>query len=335
MSDRPICRVLLSRAMQARCFDEESLGRLARITDLGPPLPDGADEAAQTAAAAGAEIVITGWGTLPLSSALLDGAPGLRLLCHSAGSVKHLLGPDFRRRRIRVASAGQALAVGVAEYAFGLMLVSMKAAWQYNALTHRGVWDAQAMLDWVREPHGATVGIVGASRVGREMIRLCRNLSLAAILVYDPYLSAEEARALGAEKTELDDLMRRSDVVSVHTPAIEACRHIVNARNLALLKDRAILINTARGMCVDEAALIDELRRGRILACIDVTDPEPPAPDSPLFALPNCILTPHIAGAIKGNTRRQGALVVDQIQAYLRGEPIPGEIDLDTLDRLA
>jgi phosphoglycerate dehydrogenase-like enzyme len=129
--------------------------------------------------------------------------------------------------------------------------------------------------------------------------------------------------------------MRRSDVVSLHTPAIEACRHIINARNLALMKDHAIFINTARGMCVDEAALIAELETGRILTCLDVTDPEPPAPGSPLYRLPNCILTPHIAGSIKENCHRQGRAVADQIEAFAAGNALPDELDLAQFDRYA
>ena len=177
--------------------------------------------------------------------------------------------------------------------------------------------------------------MIGASLVGREMLRLCRNLELGALLVFDPYISQEEAATLGAEKVELDDLMRRADVVSLHTPGIEACRGIVNAANLALLKDHAILINTARGMCVDEKALIAELTTGRLFACLDVTDPEPPEPDSPLFSAPNCILTPHIAGAIKENTLRQGALVADAIESFVAGRPLRHEVDLGQLHRLA
>jgi len=226
-------------------------------------------------------------------------------------------------------------ATGVAEFTFGMMLVSMKAVWSLHAAASRSIWDRAGVMEWVREPYGATVGIVGASAVGREMIRLCRTLALSAILLYDPYVSAEDAKALGAIKVDLDELMRRSDVVSLHTPSTDETHHLIHAENLALLRDHAIFINTARGRCVDEAALIAELEKGRIFACLDVTDPEPPAPGSPLYALPNCVLTPHVAGAVKENTFRQGRLVADQIEAYARGNPLPGEVDLTQHDRLA
>ena len=332
----PKAAMLITRDMQARCFTDADLARIAAVTAFQPSVLNENTDEGQKAAIAGAEIAVTGWGCRPLTEPMLDAAPGLKLVCHSAGSVRGLVdAAPFQARGIRVCSARSALATGVAEFCFGMMLVSMKAVWQLNAATSNRTWDRSAVMGWVREPFGAVVGIVGASEVGREMVRLCSTLELAAILLYDPYVTEDEARSLGCEKTELDTLMRRSDVVSLHTPAIDACRHIINAQNLALLKDRAIFINTARGMCVDEQALIAELEKGRIIACIDVTDPEPPGTGSPLYRLPNCILTPHVAGAVKENTFRQGRLVADQVEAFVAGRPPRGEIDLTKFDRLA
>ncbi|MBI5091371.1 MAG: hydroxyacid dehydrogenase [Candidatus Hydrogenedentes bacterium] len=328
---RPRTVVLLDRAMQQRVFAGADLDRIRAVTDLAEACDDTFTADDQLAAMRDADVIITGWGSHPITTVMLDAAPNLKLMCHSAGSIKHFINESFATRGIRVCSAAAALAVGVAEFAFGLMLMSMKAVWLYRDATRRGEFSQTGQLDWVCEPYGATVGIIGASAVGREMVRMCRSLALGAILIYDPYLSCEDAAAMGAEKTELDDLMRRSDVVSLHTPPIEACRHIVNARNFALLKDRAIFINTSRGMCVDEAALIAELQAGRLFACLDVTDPEPPAPGSPFYTLPNCVLTPHIAGAVKENTRRQGALIADEVEAYTTGRPLRHEVDLARL----
>lgn len=333
---KPKTVMLITREMQKQCFAPEDLGRIAALTTLDRAQEDTIDAAWQEDAIHGAAIAVTGWGSLKITEAMLDAAPGLELMCHSAGSVRGLVDPDaFLSRGIRLCSARSALAVGVAEFVFGMMLVSMKATWRLHAATSQGRWERDEVLDSVREPYGAVVGIVSASCVGREMIRLCKTLVLDAILLYDPYVNPQEAEALGVIKVELDELMRRADVVSLHTPAIEETRHIINAQNLALMKDHAIFINTARGMNVDEEALIAELKKGRILACLDVTDPEPPEPGSPLYTLPNCILTPHVAGAVKENTFRQGKLVADQIEAFLAGRPMPGEIDFTRYDRLA
>ncbi|NIA13727.1 MAG: hydroxyacid dehydrogenase [Nitrospiraceae bacterium] len=328
--------LLITREVEARCFRQTDLDRIAAITDLQRACTGECTAEWQIEAIAGAEIAITGWSSHPITDAMLDAAPGLRFICHSAGSIRWIIEEEqLRSRGLRISSARTALATGVAEFALGMMIASMKAVWQYTAMTGSGQWEKNALVKAVREPFGATLGIVGASCVGREMVRLCKHLALDTILLSDPYVSPEEAAEMGCVKVELDDLMRRSDVVSLHTPAIESCRHIINAENLALLRDGAIFINTARGMCVDEAALIAELERGRLVACLDVTDPEPPEPDSPLYRLPNCILTPHIAGGLKENCLRQGWLVANQIEAFIDGRPVPEEIALDQYARMA
>jgi phosphoglycerate dehydrogenase-like enzyme len=333
---KPRTVMLITREMQRQCFADADIARLADLTDFQPAQHDELDETSQLAAITGADIIITGWGTLAITPAMLDAAPGLKLMCHSAGSIKHLIDEQLVARGIRVVSAASALAVGVAEFTFAMMLTSMKAAWQCYLNTLDGKWDRSASQHWVREPYGAVVGIVGASFVGREMIRLCKSLSLKAILLYDPYVSDDRAEALGVEKVDdLDDLMRRSDVVSLHTPNTDECEHIINARNLALMRDHAIFINTSRGRCLDEAALIAELEKGRLWACLDVTEPEPPEPGSPLYSLPNCVLTPHIAGSVKENCHRQGNLVTNQVEAYVRKGQPDIEVDLSQLHRLA
>lgn len=333
---RPKTVMLVSRDFQQGCFAAADLARMSAATDLRTAATDGDPSPAQQAEyIAGAEFIVTGWGTQPISTAMLDAAPDLRCMFHTAGSVKHLVNEEFLKRGIRVFSAAHALAVGVAEFAFGMMLVSMKAAFLFHDATREGRWDRAEHCDWVRESFGATLGIVGASHVGRHMIRLCQTLELEAILLSDPYVTDAEARELGTEKVDLDELMRRSDVVSLHTPATKECRHIINAERLAMMKDHAIFINTARGMCVDEQALLAELQQGRIWACLDVTFPEPPVTGSPFYALPNCVLTPHIAGSIKENRLRQGRLVADQIEAAVRGELPPFEVPLRELSRIA
>lgn len=327
--------VLLTREMQNKVFSQRHLARLDELVALVPAKRDEISAEWQESAIKGAEIIITGWGTQPISDAMLDAAPQLQVMCHSAGSVKHLVSDTFRIRGIRVTSAAPALAVGVAEFAFGLMLMSMKAVWACVANTNQGKWDRESIMDWICEPYGATVGIIAASHVGRQLIRLCKTLPLETILLHDPYIDEEESRRLGVEKVSLEELMRRSDVVQLCAPKVPATHHMINGEMLALLRDQAIFINTSRGALVDEAALIRELEKGRILACLDVTDPEPPEAGSPLYTLSNCILTPHIAGAVKQNIRRQGDSVVEQIEAFVSGKPMPCEVALQNLDMLA
>ncbi|HHY08177.1 MAG TPA: hydroxyacid dehydrogenase, partial [Corynebacteriales bacterium] len=157
---------------------------------------------------------------------------------------------------------------------------------------------------------------------GRHMLRLLQQFEVNRLL-YDPTLSGEEATKLGATKVELTELLRRSDAVLVHAPLLPETHHMLGQHNLHLLKDGAIIINTARGALIDEEALYDELKTGRILACLDVTDPEPPSPDHPLRSLPNVILTPHIAGVVNNGLYRLGGYVLAEAQQFInKQEPL-------------
>src|SRR5262249_54771062 len=141
------------------------------------------------------------------------------------------------------------------------------------------------------------------------------------VQVYDPYLDEAEAVALGVRRVELDDLLRSSDVVSLHAPALPETHHLIDRRRLGLLRDGATLINTARGWIVDSQAFEDEVKSGRIDAVIDTTEPEVLPADSPLYDAPNVFLTPHVAGAMGTETQRMAALALDEIERFTRGEP--------------
>jgi phosphoglycerate dehydrogenase-like enzyme len=199
--------------------------------------------------------------------------------------------------------------------------------------------EVRAFRMWAREVpdpgnYGKVVGIVGASRIGRRVIELLRPFDLC-VLVFDPYLPDAEAAALGVESVELDDLLARSDVVSLHAPLLPETRGLLDAGRLARLRDGAVLVNTARGGLVDTAALTRELASGRIEAVLDVTEPEVLPADSPLYDLENVLLTPHVAGSLGNETRRLGRLAVEEIERYARGEPFAHPVRLEDLARIA
>src|SRR5690606_6699201 len=140
-------------------------------------------------------------------------------------------------------------------------------------------------------------GLVGASRIGRRVARMLEGFDFT-VLVSDPFVRPGDPILAGAELVDLDTLMARSDVVSIHAPSLPSTRAMIGSEQLALMQDGASLLNAARGAVVDEGALIAELESGRIHAVIDVTDPEIPEPGSPLYQLPNVFLTPRLAGAV-------------------------------------
>ena len=283
----------------------------------------------------GARACITSWGVAQLDSKVVEAADSLELMAHMGSSVKRFLSDALWDRGIRVTSAGITLARDVAETTLGLMIVGRKRIWPLGNHVAAGGWREAEIWDrWsARELTRSTVGIVGASNVGRHLIELLEPFD-TQILVTDPYLSAADAKDLGVEPVSLGELVARADVVSLHCPENDATRQMINADVLKQMRDGTILINTARGGLIDEEALIAELTAGRIFAFLDVTDPEPPAPNSALRTLPNAVVTPHIAGCI-GDCNRMGELAVEEIRRHLVGEPPVYEITRDMLDRIA
>lgn len=287
--------------------------------------------------AASLDLVLTGWDSPPLTDDLLNLAPGLRAIVHAAGSVKTFIPASIWGRGIRLASCNDALGVGVAETTLGMIICGLKGFFPCAKVTRSGGWQNEFLSlpgFHPRELFDVTIGIIGASRVGRHVIRLLKPFE-AKVVVTDPHLDREEASALGVECLELEELMAQSDVVTLHAPALGSTRRMLGAKHFRAMKDGAIFINTARGMIVDQEAMTAELSTGRIWALLDVTNPEPPAVDHPLRSLPNVILTPHIAGALTNGSRRLGRSAVEQILEFTRGQVMHGEITADRLAQLA
>ena len=174
------------------------------------------------------------------------------------------------------------------------------------------------------EAQGKTIGIVGLGNVGRRIAELCRGLLHMKVLAYDPYLSAEEMAARGGEKVELDDLLRRSDYVSISCPLTKENRGMIGAREFALMQPHAYFITTARGFIHDEAALFEALRDKRIAgAGLDVWAKEPPPPDHPLLQFDNVLASPHTAGVTKEARENMGRIAAEQMLDALDGKRPP------------
>jgi phosphoglycerate dehydrogenase-like enzyme len=335
MAGRPTVVLAMAPALTPDLFGAAERARLAELAELpeAEPLARLDDERAARLLPR-ADVLLTGWGCPRIDAAVLARAPRLRAVVHAAGTVKGHVDPACWAR-VRVSSAAAANAVPVAEFTLAAILLAGKRAFRLQ----RRYRELRSLRLWWREVpaignYHKVVGIVGASRVGRLVLERLRPFDLRC-LVYDPTLGPGEAEALGAERLELDELLRRSDVVSLHAPSLDATRHLLDRRRLALLRDGAVLVNTARGALVDPAALADELVAGRLDAVLDTTDPEILPPDSPLYDLPNVFLTPHIAGAMGTETRRLAALALDEIERLARGEPLAHEVRLEDLPRIA
>lgn len=333
---RPRALLAMHAELAARLIDAPTMRRLTGLADLDPGLV--ADDFAAPAAAAAlreAEVLISCWGCPPLTGEVLDRAPRLRAVVHAAGSVKHHITDACWRRGIAVTSAAWANALPVAEYTVAFVLLAGKDLLRIrdDYRRRRAVHDWQAAYPAAGN-YRRTVGVVGASRIGRRVLELLRPHDLE-LLVHDPYLLPGEAATLGASAVDLDELCSRSDVVSVHAPELPATRHLLSRERLALLRDGATVINTSRGSLVDQEALTAELVSGRLDAVLDVTVPEVLPAGSPLYGLPNVLLTPHIAGSLGNELHRMAAAAADELERYVTGRPFAHPVTAAEWERSA
>lgn len=312
----------------------QRLDTVGRVLDATPMQRFDDDRASKLLAET--EILITGWGSPAIDAAALALAPHLKLVAHSAGTVKGLLGDSLFDRGISVSHAAQANALPVAEFTLAAIIFAGKKIFRFRDLyvADRNRKRTQPIQAEAIGNYGRTVGIIGASRIGRRVIELLAPFDYR-VLLYDPMVDEAEATRLGAEKTELDALMASADIISLHAPSLPATRHMIDARRLSLMKEGATFINTARGALVDEAALIATLKTGRIDAIIDVTDPEIPEADSAFYDLPNIFLTPHIAGAVGLERTRLGKMAVEEAIRFIEGRPLLHAIRREDMARMA
>jgi len=282
------------------------------------------------------EILITGWGCPAITRDTLEAAPELKLIAHAAGTVKGFLSPDILDAGITVTHAAEANAIPVAEFTLAAIIFANKQVFRFRDI-YRADRSRARVFPMTSGRIGnfrRTIGIIGASRIGRRVIELLEPFRFR-VLLHDPTIGACEAVALGVESVSLDELMRLSDVVSIHAPALPSTQRMIDRTHLALMRDGATLINTARGIIVDQDDLIEELRTGRIDAIIDVTHPEVPDTSSALYDLPNVFLTPHIAGAIGDEREMLGEYVVEEIERFVARMPLRSAIMANALETMA
>ena len=314
-------------------FGEADLDRLRGLGRLLNTEPIGAWDDAADAVLAEADVIVGHWGCPPLDAAMLNRAPRLRLFAYAAGTVKMTLTDAVWDRDIRVTSGANANAEPVAEFTLAAILFANK-----GVLWRRGPADYSALSamggrQWGN--YGRTIGIVGASLVGRRVIELLRPFPHLSVTLYDPYVTPEEAASLGVTKLELDELCAGADVLSIHAPALPETLHMIGAAQISALPDDATVINTARGPLIDHEALMPHLASGRLYAILDVTEPEPLPEDSPLLDMPNVWISPHLAGSQGTELARMTDYVIEEIRRWSAGEPALNEVTRDRLATMA
>jgi phosphoglycerate dehydrogenase-like enzyme len=331
---KPRCLLVLDDQFADLLLGRDDVARLAALTDLALPRIDPAALRDRADLLRDAELIVSSWHMPVLDQDILERAPRLRALFHCAGTIKHLVTEASWARGIRVTSAALENAKPTAEFAFAEIILSLKRAWPrifaLREQRHYAQHDPLAAGCYQR-----TVGLLSLGKIGRLVAQRLASLEVR-VIAYDPFITPAAAEELGVQLCPLAEVFATADVVSCHMPLTDQTAQALGRELFARLKPGATFINTARGGLVDEAALVDVLRsRPDLCAVLDVTETEPPAPDSPLFRLPNVVLTPHIAGSGGLECRRLGRMMVEEVERYLGGQPLLGEVFREQLSTLA
>lgn len=280
------------------------------------------------------EVILSGWHMAKMDSGFLNAAPNLKAVFYGAGSTKYFITDQVWQRDIIICSAYTANAVPVAEFALAQILLSLKSVWYHSR-------DIRHKRDFVRSEcfgagiYGSTVGLISLGTIARYLCGLLAAFNVN-IIAYDPYADSQLADSLNVRLCSLDDVFKRSDVVSLHTPLTPQTVGMIEGRHFMAMKPYSTFINTARGAIVDERQMIEALRlRSDITALLDVTSPEPPLRQSPLYDMENVIITPHIAGSMGAECRRMGELMTQELKRYLAGEPLETRIEQRQLEMMA
>jgi lactate dehydrogenase-like 2-hydroxyacid dehydrogenase len=319
MSGTPLPTVLVTRRVPQPVLDRIAAVAHMRLWEEDRPIP---------------REVLLDWirGCAGLYSLLTDrvdeevlqaAGPGLKVVSNMAVGYDNIDVPACTAHGVPVGNTPGVLTETTADLTLALLLATARRIVEAAEFVKAGKWVTWRPMELTgQDVHGSTVGIIGLGRIGKAVARRLRGFDCH--IIYADNQPDPEAGALGAGYVELDSLLKASDFVLVHCPLNERTRGLIGARELALMKPTAILINTARGPIVDQEALLDALRRGVIGgAGLDVTDPEPIPPDHPLLKLDNVVVLPHIGSASVATRTRMAHMAADNLIAGLRGERLP------------
>ncbi len=256
-----------------------------------------------------------------IEASVIQAAPRLKLVQLVSAGFDKMPMTLLAERGIPVANNGGTNSIDVAEHTLAMILGLYRHLPQMDQNVRNAAWSALDSGATTYTIHGKTVGIVGLGNIGRRVAALLRPFG-AKLLYYDAFpASAETEAVLGIERVTLDDLLRRSDIITIHVPLNKDTHGLIGAAELALMQPTAILVNTCRGPVVQEAALVEALQARRIRgAALDVLEKEPPAPHNPILTLDNVLLTPHTAGVTRDTWSRRGQFIFENLQRVWNGE---------------
>jgi len=265
-----------------------------------------------------AEIVIL--NKTPITESVLNACPNMKLICILATGYNVVDYVAAAKRGIPVCNVPGYGTASVAQFTFALLLELCHQIGLHNKSVHDGEWSACPDFCYWKTPQmelvGKTIGIIGYGSIGQAVGKIAEAFGMR-VLAYS------RSHRPGFDYVDLDTLLSQSDIVSLHCPLFPETQHLINAEAISKMKDGAILLNTARGPLIDETAVADALRSGKLIgAAMDVVASEPIPSDSPLLSAPNCIITPHIAWAPIEARQRIMDITADSIRGFLAGKPV-------------
>lgn len=282
------------------------------------------------------EFIFSTWGMVDFSEEeIAEYFPSLKCVFYAAGSVQSFARP-FLNRGIKVFSAWAANAVPVAEYTTSQIILANAGFFKCSCIVNRdGYGKAKELFYRYKGNYGAKIGLIGAGMIGKLVIEMLKVYKLQ-ILVFDPFLEDSKAEELGVEKVSIERIFSECEVVSNHIANNDETKKMLNKALFESMKPYATFLNTGRGAQVVESELISVLeQRPDLTAILDVTEPEPPLEGSKFYELPNCILTPHIAGSSGDEVHRMAEYMMDEFKLFNEHMPNRYEVTLKMLETMA
>lgn len=329
---KPTALVICPPDLENYVFPSDVLGEVGQFAKTPWPVVSPLELGLKSGRFREADVLLGTWRMPKLDEELLDALPELKAVFYAAGTVKPFMTDAAWNRGVVVCSAWQANSLPVAEYSLATILLSLKRVWHYSRMMRSANVSPGALF--IPGAYKSKVGLVSLGAVGRATAKMLAPFDLS-VRAYDPYFPTAEAEELGIQLVSLEELFSSCDVVSLHPPLIPETERMVSGRLIASMKEGATLINTSRGGVVAEEELIKVLsQRPDLCAILDVTDPEPPALDSPLRLLPNVVLTPHLAGSRQAECARMGRWMTQELQRFASGEPLRFALTRQMVERM-
>ena len=317
-----------------KVYDKQSTEKLKNLIDIDNAVYTKAD--ILTGKFIDTEMIFSTWGMPSFTEEEIKRCfPNLKCVFYGAGTVQKFAKP-FLNCNVKVFSAWASNAIPVAEFTVAQIILSNKGFFISNRLYKSGnVSGAKSAISICNGNYSETVGIIGAGMIGKLVIKMLKNYNLN-VLVYDPFLSDETASSLGVTKCSLQELFKKSFVISNHLANNEQTKNLLDYNLFSTMRENAVFINTGRGAQVNEQDLVKVLaNRPDITALLDVTTTEPLEKSHPFYTQENCVITPHIAGSLGNEVARMGEYMVSELELYLNGKPNLYEVTLKMLETMA